>query len=175
MDGIIPFLRATGQFLLVYLILPGACVSAGYLLGNLQSGVIVSKIMGKDDLRLKGSNASGTTNAWRVLGKKAAVYTFRGDFAKGLLAAWVGTTISGRDGGLIAGVFVIVGHNWPVFFNWHGGKGVASALGVLLLLQPIYALVYAVIILASIGIKRIVSLGSITGACIILMINTILS
>ena len=100
----------------------------GYLLGNIQTGLIVGWTTKKIDLRQHGSGSSGATNALRILGRQSALWTLLGDFLKGLLAACLGLLIGGWRGGLLAGMCVVAGHIWPVFFGFKGGKGVATSL-----------------------------------------------
>lgn len=103
----------------------------GYLLGNIQTGLIVGWTTKKIDLRQHGSGSSGATNALRILGRQSALWTLLGDFLKGLLAACLGLLIGGWRGGCWPGMCVVAGHIWPVFFGFKGGKGVATSLGVL--------------------------------------------
>ena len=111
-----------------------------YLLGSISFSVIISKKMAGFDVREKGSGNAGSTNVLRTVGKKAAIITLICDILKGVIAILVGfltgKIFSGLDNALLiqlAGVFVILGHTFPVFFRFRGGKGVATALGVLLM------------------------------------------
>ena len=149
------------------------CAIIGYLLGNFQTGVIVGRLLARKDLRMHGSGSSGATNAMRVLGKKAGILTLLGDIAKGMLAVELGILILGRDGGLTAGLFVVIGHIWPAFFGFNGGKGIATTLGVLLILQPLYAANIFVVTVILICATRIVSLSDLIGTGIYLLLNTI--
>lgn len=108
-----------------------------YLLGSLSFAVIVSKIMNMDDPRTYGSNNAGATNVMRSGNKKAAVLTLLGDLLKGLIvvliAKYLFQDIQGSDALVgMCGILVVIGHIYPIFFRFKGGKGVATAIGVLL-------------------------------------------
>ena len=125
-------------------------VILAYLLGSLSFAVIVSKFYGMDDPRTYGSGNPGATNVLRSGKKKAAALTLLGDALKGLVAVVLALVLQqplGLADGTIAAVAVavLVGHMWPVFFGFKGGKGVATALGVLLALSPCTAFVCLVI------------------------------
>lgn len=145
----------------------------GYLLGNIQTGLIVGWTTKKIDLRQHGSGSSGATNALRILGRQSALWTLLGDFLKGLLAACLGLLIGGWRGGLLAGMCVVAGHIWPVFFGFKGGKGVATSLGVLTLLMPLQALLVAVTGITLILTTRIVSLSNMLAACLFLVTGSV--
>jgi len=150
-----------------------SCAILGYLLGNFQTGVIVGRLIARKDLRMYGSGSSGATNAMRVLGKKAGILTLLGDIAKGMIAVEIGILLLGRDGGLAAGLFVVIGHIWPAFFGFNGGKGVATTLGVLLILQPLYAAIIIIVMAILICATRTVSLSNLLGIGTYLLLNTI--
>ncbi len=137
---------------------------AGYLLGSLNSSLIVGKIYGVD-VRKHGSGNAGTTNTLRTLGKKAAVYVLLGDIVKGILAYIAGYYIyGGQLGGMLGGTAAILGHVWPVFFGFRGGKGVLTSLSVLLLIDWPIALGLLSIFVIIVLVTRYVSLGSIVAA-----------
>ena len=104
-----------------------------YLLGSISTGILVSKKAGRD-IRQEGSKNTGASNALRVLGLKGGALVFVGDFLKASLAVIIGRLIAGENGGMIGGLFVVLGHNWPVFFGFKGGKGIACSTAVLLLM-----------------------------------------
>lgn len=108
-------------------------IALGYLLGSLSSAIIVSKLMRLPDPRTQGSGNPGATNMLRVGGKKAAAITLAGDFFKGLLPVALAQA-AGLPMAVIAtvGLAALLGHLYPIFFDFRGGKGVATALGVLL-------------------------------------------
>ena len=137
---------------------------AGYLLGSLNSSLIVGKLYGVD-VREHGSGNAGTTNALRTMGKKAALLVLLGDILKGVLAYIAGYYIyGGGTGGMLGGTAAVLGHVWPVYFGFRGGKGVLTSFAVLLMFDWQLALgllgVFAVIVL----LTRYVSLGSVIAA-----------
>lgn len=139
-------------------------VLAGYLLGSLNSSLIVGRFYGVD-VRQHGSGNAGTTNTLRTLGKKAALFVLPGDLLKGILAYFAGYLIYGGPlGGMVAGTAAIVGHVWPVFFEFKGGKGVLTSLAVLMLIDWQIALGMLGIFIVILLISRYVSLGSIIAA-----------
>lgn len=106
-------------------------IAAAYLLGSVSSAIIVCRLMGLPDPRTQGSNNPGATNVLRIGGKKAAAITLIGDSLKGLVPMLVGHLL-GVDPAVLAGIGLaaFIGHLYPVFFGFRGGKGVATALGV---------------------------------------------
>ena len=154
--------------MLVYIIV----AVIAYLLGSISFSVIISKKMSGFDVREKGSGNAGTTNVLRSVGKKAAVITLILDVLKGVLAvlvAYIAGNIvkEGVDKALliqIAGLIVIVGHTFPIFFGFKGGKGIATALGVLLITNWNIGLICLVFALVLMALTKMVSLGSISAA-----------
>ncbi|MCI9161508.1 MAG: glycerol-3-phosphate 1-O-acyltransferase PlsY [Anaerotruncus sp.] len=140
-----------------------------YLLGSVSFAVIVSRIGAKDDVRNHGSGNAGMTNILRSYGKKMAAFTAIGDFGKGVIAVALGRIIfslagiQGIDAGYIAGLFVILGHLYPLFFGFKGGKGVLTSLGAAVIVSPIPFLVIAGIAIPTVFAVKIVSLISIIG------------
>ena len=143
-----------------------------YLLGSISFSVIISKKMAGFDVREKGSGNAGTTNVLRSVGKKAAIITLACDILKGVVAILV-AFIAGLifkdklDRALLvqlAGIAVIIGHTFPIFFGFKGGKGIATALGVLLITNWNIGLICLVFALVLMALTRIVSLGSIAAA-----------
>ncbi|HEX2603101.1 MAG TPA: glycerol-3-phosphate 1-O-acyltransferase PlsY [Oxalicibacterium sp.] len=115
-------------------------VVAAYLIGSISFAVVVSKMLGLDDPRSYGSKNPGATNVLRSGSKKAAILTLLGDALKGvvavLLAKCLGPSLGVTEAGIaLVAIAVFVGHLWPIFFRFIGGKGVATALGVLLALN----------------------------------------
>ena len=115
-------------------------IVAGYLLGNLSAGLIVGKALAGIDIRQHGSGNVGTTNILRTLGWLPSILTLLGDALKAVAAVLIGRWLGGEAGALIGGLCVVVGHNWPVLWNFKGGKGMAASLGVLLVVDPWMAL-----------------------------------
>lgn len=136
-----------------------------YLLGSISVGMIASKLMGGPNLREVGSGNTGATNALRALGKKGGAIVFVGDILKALISSIIGNLLCGFEGMLIAAVFVIIGHIWPVFFEFKGGKGVSCVCGAIFLCYNPEAVLAYVITLTIIGVTKYVSLGSI---CLVL-------
>ena len=147
------------------------CGILGYLLGSINTSVILSKLVYKEDIREMGSGNAGTTNALRTFGKKAAVITLAGDFLKGILAVLLAWLIAPEDSselaGVIAGACVILGHNFPLYFGFKGGKGVLTTLAVMLMLAPIPAVISLIAFIVVVAISRYVSLGSMVAAFIL--------
>lgn len=117
-----------------------ACLLIGYLLGNIQTAIIVSRAYYHDDIRNHGSGNAGSTNMVRVYGYGPGAITFAGDFLKAFLGVLLGQLVAGQVGGYIAGLFVVVGHCWPVFDGFRGGKGVASSYSIAIFTFPLGAL-----------------------------------
>ena len=140
-------------------------VVISYFLGNISPAILLGRIYGID-IKKEGSGNAGTTNVLRVLGKKAAVITLIIDILKGVAAVLLGKYLGGHGIMLICGLAVFCGHIWPVVFKFKGGKGVATALGVLLSTTPVIGLAVLVFALAVIAVSRRVSVGAITCAII---------
>lgn len=117
-----------------------ACIAIGYLLGNIQTAIIVSRAYYHDDVRNHGSGNAGSTNMVRVYGYGPGAITFAGDFTKAFLGVLLGQLLCGQIGGYIAGLFVVIGHCWPVFDGFRGGKGVASSYSIAIFTFPLGAL-----------------------------------
>lgn len=126
-------------------------VLIGYLLGSFPSAVVFSKLLKKDDIRKYGSGNPGASNTVRVYGAKMGVLVFICDVSKGLLAALIGNMILGFPGMCIGGSMAVIGHNWPISLNFKGGKGVATSLGMLIAVMPLWAI-------AAIGVFVLVAL-----------------
>lgn len=137
------------------------CAAVGYLLGSFSTGILVARKEGHD-IRAEGSHNTGASNALRVLGLKGGALTFAGDFAKAALSVLLGLLIAEQYGGMAAGLGVILGHNWPLFFGFKGGKGIACSTAVLLILFPWQGAVAVALCLAVIYWKRYISVGSLT-------------
>ena len=139
-----------------------------YLIGSINFSVILSKKMAGFDVREKGSGNAGTTNMLRSVGKKAAVITLICDILKGVvsigIAIIVGNIIKDLDKALlvqIAGILVVVGHTFPIFFGFKGGKGVATSLGVILMTNWKIGLICLIFALVLMALTKMVSVGSI--------------
>ena len=145
-----------------------------YLLGSISFGMIVAKLAGGPNLREVGSKNTGATNVLRVMGLKIGLIVFVLDILKARIACIIGRIWLGLNGAMLAGLVVVIGHNWPCFFQFKGGKGVASTLAVMLLTFPIPAIICYVVAIVLIATTKYVSLGSITLAALfaILVIAT---
>ncbi|MBR3872699.1 MAG: glycerol-3-phosphate 1-O-acyltransferase PlsY [Clostridia bacterium] len=139
-----------------------------YLLGCFSTGITISRAQGVD-IRTKGSKNTGASNVLRVLGLKSGVFTFVGDVLKAVLACVIGALLLpgatfGVNGWgmMLAGLFAILGHNWPVFYGFKGGKGVACSGAVVFLLSPLWGTIAIAICLVVIAVTRFISLGSMT-------------
>ena len=143
------------------------CLAIGYVFGIFQTAYIYGKMNGID-IREHGSGNAGTTNALRVLGKKAGLIVFLGDVAKTVLAVVVARLVfGGKYGdmlsllGLYAAAGAILGHNFPVQLGFRGGKGIACTAGLVVTLGPIVTILEASTFLLTVFLTRYVSLGSI--------------
>ena len=136
-----------------------------YLIGSIPNGLIFGKAIWKKDLRQYGSHNIGATNAWRVLGRKAGVLIFLLDFIKGQLGVLLGGCIMDTPGAMVlGGFFAVVGHMFPLFLGFKGGKGVATALGVMAALMPKITAIVFLVWLALVLLTGYVSVGSIVAA-----------
>ena len=150
-----------------------------YCIGSVNFSVIISKKMAGFDVREKGSGNAGSTNMLRSVGKKAAALTLVCDILKGVVAIIIsiimGNIIEGANKELllqIAGIAVVIGHTFPIFFGFKGGKGVATSLGILLMSNWQIGLICLVFALVLMLLTRMVSLGS-CGAAILFPVLTL--
>lgn len=152
--------------MVVYIVI--AIVS--YLIGSVNFSVLISRKMAGFDVREKGSGNGGTTNVLRTVGKKAAALTLLADILKGIVAVLiafiVGKFVDANPAILvqISAICVVVGHTFPIFFEFRGGKGIATSLGILLLLNWQIGLICLIFALVLMALTRMVSLGSISAA-----------
>ena len=155
-------------------------VAIGYLLGALPSGVVVGRLFGRVDLRDHGSRRTGTTNALRVLGPKAAALVLLLDLGKGAAAVllaqwWLAADPLADWAGAIAGTAAIVGHSWSVFIRFEGGRGVATAGGALAAMSPLTVGILLPLMALVIWRTRYVSLASIIAALAAPLITALLA
>ena len=141
------------------------CAVIGYALGCVSTGVIVSKLYGRIDIRNYGSGNAGMTNVMRTLGWVPSFLTFAGDALKGVLGALIGRWIGGELGMHIGGICAILGHNWPALFRFRGGKGMSTSFGYILVVDWRIALVLLGIQVVVLLISGYMSLASILSAC----------
>lgn len=137
-----------------------------YLIGNISFAVLISKYGKKDDVRKHGSGNAGATNMVRAYGFKMGIVTFVGDMLKGLVATYLGYVIGGQLGMYIAAVLVVIGHDFPVFFKFKGGKGVSTTIGAMFFIAPFSVLICFIIGISIAIFTRTVSLGSLIGVCL---------
>jgi glycerol-3-phosphate acyltransferase PlsY len=146
---------------ILYLLL----IIASYFIGAIPTGVVLAKALSGKDIRQEGSGNIGATNVTRVLGKKLGALTLAGDLLKGFLPVCVGTyLVSSLSVVCLMGLAAFLGHLFPVYLKFKGGKGVATALGVFLYLSPIVILMEIIVFVFVVGIWKYVSLGSLIAA-----------
>ena len=153
-----------------------------YLIGSINFSVIISKKMAGFDVREKGSGNAGTTNMLRSVGKKGAAITLICDILKGvvaiLIAMFIGWAFKVENKSLlvqIAGIAVVIGHTFPIFFGFKGGKGVATSLGILIMTNWQIGLICLVFGIVLIALTRMVSLGSCTAAVLFPVLTLFIS
>ena len=153
-----------------------------YLIGSINFSVIISKKMAGFDVREKGSGNAGTTNMLRSVGKKGAAITLICDILKGvvaiLIAMFIGWAFKVENQSLlvqIAGIAVVIGHTFPIFFGFKGGKGVATSLGILIMTNWQIGLICLVFGIVLIVLTRMVSLGSCTAAVLFPVLTLFIS
>ncbi|WP_151734462.1 glycerol-3-phosphate 1-O-acyltransferase PlsY [Paenibacillus tengchongensis] len=137
-------------------------IAVSYLLGSISFSVLLVKLLKGIDIRQYGSGNAGATNTLRVMGKGPAVMVLALDVLKGIAAVWLGVWAGGWGSWIAVGcgIAAIVGHNWPLYFHFRGGKGIATTIGVMATLCFWPALIAGIIAIGSIVITRYVSLGS---------------
>jgi len=136
-----------------------------YLCGSIPTGLILSRIIAGIDVRKYGSHNIGATNVYRILGKKLGGLTLLGDVLKGFLPVYLVYKITGSETWTsIAALATFLGHLYPVYLKFSGGKGVATALGAFLFLSPQIIVINILIFILVVGIFRYVSLGSVFAA-----------
>ena len=137
-------------------------VVLAYLIGSIPSGLILGKLFWHTDLREHGSHNIGATNAWRTLGKRAGIAVFIADSIKGQAGVVLGLLLAGTPlAAVLGGLFAIIGHSFSIFLRFHGGKGVATSLGVLTMLMGNVTLIVFAVWFAIVYTTRYVSLGSV--------------
>ena len=168
-SGILTF-SEEWQVTLVYLISAIAVIAVSYLLGSVNSAIIISKTFYNDDIRKHGSGNAGLTNVNRTYGLKAAGLTLLGDMLKSLLSVLFAALLFGFhyiDGisisefCYVAGLFAVLGHVFPIYYGFKGGKGVLSTATVALVLAPIPFVILFALFIGIVAISKYVSLGSV--------------
>ncbi|NMC27088.1 MAG: glycerol-3-phosphate 1-O-acyltransferase PlsY [Syntrophomonadaceae bacterium] len=140
---------------------------ACYLIGSVPFSYLFSRYLGGVDIRSRGTGNVGATNVLRTLGMKIALLSLLGDVFKGVLAAWLGLVFGGEGLAALCTVAVVIGHCWPLFLDFRGGKGVATSAGALLVLMPLITLILLVTFVTIIAVSRYVSLGSVCAAVLL--------
>lgn len=138
----------------------------GYLLGSIPFALIIGKIVKGIDVREHGSGNLGGTNVGRILGAKWGVIVIACDMFKGFFVTLIGFYIGGEIVALIAGLFAVVGHSYPLFANFKGGKGVATGASIFIFLAPIPVTIVLVVFLICLLLFKYVSLASMTAAVV---------
>ena len=138
-----------------------ACAVFGYLLGSINFAVIISRLFYHDDVRAHGSGNAGATNMLRTYGRGAGIATFLLDGVKGAVAVLGSMLLMGEGGAYIAGLFCILGHIFPVFYKFKGGKGVVVSAVTILALDPVVFLCLLALFVLIVGMSKYISLGSI--------------
>lgn len=141
------------------------CSILAYLFGAIPSGLIIGKIFYNTDIRNYGSHNIGATNAYRVLGKLGAAAVFLCDVLKG--GAGVYLFAPNPEWMVLGGILAMIGHNWPIFLKFKGGRGVATGLGVLIFLTPWVSLIVFLVWALIFGLTKYVSLGSVVAAALV--------
>lgn len=153
-----------------------AVIVVSYLLGSVNSAIIVSKVMYSDDIRNHGSKNAGLTNVLRTYGKKAALITLVGDMLKSVLSICFAGLLFGfgylsgisiSEPCYVAGLFAVIGHIFPVYYGFKGGKGVLSTATVVLMLAPIPFVILFALFAAIVAVSKYVSLGSVSVAVLL--------
>ena len=133
----------------------------GYLLGSINTAVLISKTFYREDIRTKGSGNAGSTNMMRNYGRGASIATLVGDMLKTVISVGIGALLAAEAGMYIGGLFSVIGHVYPVFFGFRGGKGVASAGALILCTEPLVFLILIFMFICIVAATKFLSLGSI--------------
>jgi acyl phosphate:glycerol-3-phosphate acyltransferase len=144
-------------------------IVAGYLLGSISFSYIIARLIKGIDIRKHGSGNAGATNTLRVLGKGPAIAVLLLDVLKAIIAVWIGKWVAPDViwVSVLCGLAAIAGHNWPIFFGFRGGKGIATTIGVMVSLCFMPALFAGIIAILTIVATRYVSLGSLIFAALL--------
>lgn len=147
-----------------------------YLLGSISTSIIISKIMLGDDIRNHGSGNAGATNTLRTVGKKAALFVVLGDVLKTVLAILAAKLLlkDGPTAVYIAGIGAVLGHNFPLYFGFKGGKGIVVSATSMIFADPVIGVIIAIVAILIMAISRYVSLGSILGAVLFVILSFVM-
>ncbi|MFE3975974.1 MULTISPECIES: glycerol-3-phosphate 1-O-acyltransferase PlsY [Peribacillus] len=144
-------------------------ILSAYLIGSIPSGLIIGKTFYKIDIREHGSKNLGGTNTFRTLGVKAGLTVTTMDILKGTLATFLPLLLGVEMNLLLAGLFAVIGHMFPIFANFRGGKAVATSAGVILAYEPLLFVIAVIIFFITLYISKYVSLSSMI-ACLLALI-----
>ena len=145
-----------------------------YMIGSISSSIIISKVMTGEDIRKHGSGNAGATNALRVLGKKGGILTLLGDVVKTVAAIFIAKLILNNDISVyVAGIGAVLGHNYPLWFGFKGGKGIAVSITAILFADIRIGLIVLVFSLLIMIFTKYVSLGSVLGAVLCIVLSLI--
>ena len=158
-NRLIALLETDKGYIAVLLLL--VCAITAYLLGSLNFAVIISKLFYHDDVRKYGSGNAGATNMVRTYGRGAGIATFICDGLKAVVAVYLATFLMGEGGAYTAALFAILGHIFPLYYKFRGGKGVVVAAISILCLNPLVFLILVVIFLLIVCTSKYISLGSV--------------
>lgn len=169
--ALVPSLSGETAASVLYLVFAVVAMVCAYLLGSVNSAIIISRVFYHDDIRRYGSGNAGMTNMLRTYGKGAALGTLAGDVTKTALAVFLGGTLLGfgyvggialAEGGYIAGLFAVLGHIFPVYYKFRGGKGVLASATMALILSPACLGIMLLIFVLIVAMTKYVSLGSVS-------------
>lgn len=155
------------------IVLLAALCLAAYFIGNISPSTILAKRQGLN-IKEEGSGNAGTTNALRVMGKKAGAITMVVDILKGFAAALLGGLFMGEFGMACCGLMVVLGHIWPVIYRFKGGKGVATVFGAILAINPLMALICLIVVAIFVFATKRMSVGSIAGGIFLPAISLVM-
>ena len=159
-------------YMVMFIVGAVLCMVSAYLIGSFNPAISFSKMIYHEDIRSYGSGNAGTTNTLRTYGKKMAVLIFGVDLLKAALAVILGSFLMTREfGGAIAALFVVLGHMFPVYYRFKGGKGVACAAMCIFLLSPISFLILLALFIFIVACFRYISLGSVMCAMLFPFLN----
>ena len=155
------FTSSSPQYILLMILSAICAIVIPYLLGSINFSIIISKKQYNQDIRDFGSQNAGMTNMMRTYGSKAAGLTLLGDALKAVVAGLLGYVGFGQNGAYFAGLFCILGHLFPVFFRFRGGKGVVTAAMTVLMCNPFVFLILLILFVIIVLFSKYISLGSV--------------
>ena len=158
---IVPFMSSETTRSIMMLVCALLSMASAYLLGSLNFAIILSNKEYHQDIRAFGSKNAGMTNMMRTYGKRAAALTLLGDSLKAVVAALIGYALLGAFGAYIAGLFCIIGHMFPAYYGFRGGKGVVTVATSILMCNPIVFLILITIFVLIVLATKYISLGSV--------------